>query len=279
MSLYTVHNFFFLLLIVSFWLWVRASAATFTVCTCSLVSRLSPLLSFQLTLTLSDESRLHVCRRLTVVQDASSRSSGEMPVLLVAGTISRSAFSLLLTGTTLIRSRPCSSTGTIILKSLSKMSELRGGMWSWIECRSVGAWWSVTEQCRSVGAWRRCRSVTEQCRSVTERWQTWPQLMCCALSLKNLVSVNFRLWRKGESCGAKVEWCGSKRGAIGSKCGAIGSKCGAKGIKMRSKVEQNAEQGGAKRGARWSKTRSKVEQRICVFIWFQTGVLPSGKLI
>ena len=84
--------------------------------------------------------------------------------------------------------------------------------------------------------------------------------MCCALALKNLVSVNFRLWRKGESCGAKVEWCGSKRGAIGSKCGAIGSKCGAKGIKMRSKVEQNAEQGGAKRGARWSKTRSKVEQ-------------------
>ena len=78
-----------------------------------------------------------------------------------------------------------------------------------------------------------------ECWSVTEQWQTWPQLMCCALALKNLVSVNFRLWRKGESCGAKVEWCGSKRGAIGSKCGA-------KGIKTRSKVEQNAEQGGAK---------------------------------
>ena len=77
--------------------------------------------------------------------------------------------------------------------------------------------------------------------------------MCCALTLKNLVSVNFRLWRKGESCGAEVEWCGSKRGVMGSKCGAIGSKCGAKGSKMRSKVDQNAEQGGAKRGARWSK--------------------------
>ena len=55
--------------------------------------------------------------------------------------------------------------------------------------------------------------------------------MCCALALKNLVSVNFRLRRKGESCGAEVEWCGSK-------CGAIGSKCGAKWIKTWSKVEQ-----------------------------------------
>ena len=64
----------------------------------------------------------------------------------------------------------------------------------------------------------------------------WPQLMCCALALKNLVSVNFRLRRKEESCGAEVVWCGSK--------------CGAKGIKVRSKVDQNAdqnaEQGGAK---------------------------------
>ena len=76
-------------------------------------------------------------------------------------------------------------------------------------------------------------------RSVTEQCQTWPQLMCCALALKNLVSVNFRLRRKEESCGAKVGWCGSK-------CGATGSKCGAKGIKVRSKVDQNAEQGGAK---------------------------------
>ena len=77
--------------------------------------------------------------------------------------------------------------------------------------------------------------------------------MCCALALKNLVSVNFRLWRKGESCGAEVEWCGSKRGAIGSKCGVIGSKCGVKdqnaeqkGSKCGAKVEQNAEQGGAR---------------------------------
>ena len=32
----------------------------------------------------------------------------------------------------------------------------------------------------------------------------WPQVMCCALALKNLVSINFRL-RKEESCGAEVE--------------------------------------------------------------------------
>ena len=62
--------------------------------------------------------------------------------------------------------------------------------------------------------------------------------MCCALALKNLVSVNFRLRRKEESCGVKVGWCGSKCGVMGSKCGAIGSKCGAKWIKTRSKVEQ-----------------------------------------
>ena len=75
--------------------------------------------------------------------------------------------------------------------------------------------------------------------------------MCCALALKNLVSVNFRLRRKEESCGAEVEWCGSKCGVMGSKCGAIGSKCGAKGIKMQSKVDQMR-----------IKMRSKVEQRI-----------------
>ena len=63
--------------------------------------------------------------------------------------------------------------------------------------------------------------------------------MCCALALKNLVSVNFRLRKKGESCGAEVEWCGSKCGVMGSKCGAIKSKC-------RSKCR-------AKCGARWSK--------------------------
>ena len=85
--------------------------------------------------------------------------------------------------------------------------------------------------------------MMEQCWSVTEQCRTWPQLMCCALALKNLVSINFRLRKKKESCGAKVGWCGSK-------CRATGSKCGAKGIKMRSKVDQsadqNAEQGGAK---------------------------------
>ena len=67
--------------------------------------------------------------------------------------------------------------------------------------------------------------------------------MCCALALKNLVSINFRLRREEESCGAEVGWCGSKRRVMGSKCGA-------KEIKMRSKVDQkvdqNAEQGGAK---------------------------------
>ena len=74
--------------------------------------------------------------------------------------------------------------------------------------------------------------------------------MCCALALKNLVSINFRLRREEESCGAEVGWCGSKHRVMGSKCGATGSKCGAKEIKMRSKVDQkvdqNAEQGGAK---------------------------------
>ena len=74
--------------------------------------------------------------------------------------------------------------------------------------------------------------------------------MCCALALKNLVSVNFRLRRKEESCGAEVGWCGSKRGAIGSKCGAIGSKCRAKGIKMWSKVDQNADQNVEQSGAK-----------------------------
>ena len=73
----------------------------------------------------------------------------------------------------------------------------------------------------------------------------WPQLMCCALASKNLVSINFRLGKE-ESCGAEVEWCGSKHGAIGSKCGAGW-------IKMRSKVDQNVEQGGANCGAKWSK--------------------------
>ena len=43
-----------------------------------------------------------------------------------------------------------------------------------------------------------------------------------------------------------MEWCGSKRGAMGSKCGAIGLKCRERWIKMRSKVDQNVEQGGAK---------------------------------
>ena len=52
------------------------------------------------------------------------------------------------------------------------------------------------------------------------------------------MSVNFRLRRKEESCGAEVGWCGSKCRVMGSKCRATGSKCGAKGIKMRSKVEQ-----------------------------------------
>ena len=32
----------------------------------------------------------------------------------------------------------------------------------------------------------------------------WPQCMCCALALKNLVSVNFRLGKE-KSCGAGVE--------------------------------------------------------------------------
>ena len=63
--------------------------------------------------------------------------------------------------------------------------------------------------------------------------------MCCALALKNLVSINFRLRKKEESCGVEVEWCGSK-------CGEIGSKHRAGWIKMRSKVDQNVEQGGAK---------------------------------
>ena len=115
----------------------------------------------------------------------------------------------------------------------------------------------MLEQCWSVGACQRCRSVSEQCRSMSEQCRTWPQLLCCALALKNLVSVNFRLRRKRESCGAEVEWCGSKRGVMGSKCGAIGSKCGVKGIKMRSKGDQSAEQSGSKCGskcgARWSK--------------------------
>ena len=43
-----------------------------------------------------------------------------------------------------------------------------------------------------------------------------------------------------------MEWCGSKRRAMGSKCGAIGLKCVARWIKMRSKVDQNVEQGGVK---------------------------------
>ena len=83
--------------------------------------------------------------------------------------------------------------------------------------------------------------------------------MCCALALKNLVSVNFRLRREGESCGAEVEWCGSKRGVIGSKCGAIGSKCGAIGSKCGAIGSKYGAIGskygaiGSKRGARWSK--------------------------
>ena len=105
------------------------------------------------------------------------------------------------------------------------------------KCRSFGEKVELNRvpECRSMMEhW----SVTEQWRSVTEQWRMWPQLMWCALALKNLVSVNFRLRRKEESCGAEVGWCGSKCGVMGSKCGAIGSKCGAKGIKMRSKVEQ-----------------------------------------
>ena len=41
--------------------------------------------------------------------------------------------------------------------------------------------------------------MTEQCR-------TWPQLMCCALALKNLVSINFRLRKKKRA--VEQRWSG-----------------------------------------------------------------------
>ena len=96
------------------------------------------------------------------------------------------------------------------------------------KCQSVGdecrAKWSagVSEH---DGAW----SVMEK---NAEQWWTWPQLVCCALALKNLVSINFRLRKYyGElrsSVDQNMEQCGSKHGAMGSKHGATGSKCRAK---------------------------------------------------
>ena len=50
-----------------------------------------------------------------------------------------------------------------------------------------------------------------ECWSVTEQWQTWPQLMCCALALKNLVSVNFRLRKKKRV--VEQRWSGVDQGA------------------------------------------------------------------
>ena len=80
-----------------------------------------------------------------------------------------------------------------------------------------------------------------ECRSVTEQWWTWPQLMCCALTLKNLCPL--------------ISGWGEKKRVVEQRWG--GSKCGAKGIKMWSKGDQNVEQSGSKCrskcGARWSK--------------------------
>ena len=71
------------------------------------------------------------------------------------------------------------------------------------------------------------------------------------------MSVNFRLRRKEESCGAEVGWI---------KMRSDGIKVWSDRIKMRSKGDQNVEQRGSECGAKWIKMqikmRSKVEQRI-----------------
>ena len=114
------------------------------------------------------------------------------------------------------------------------------------KCQSVGdecrAKWSagVSEH---DGAW----SVMEK---NAEQWWTWPQLVCCALALKNLVSINFRLRKYyGE---------------------------------LRSSVDQNMEQWDQNM-EQWDQNMEQqdqnAEQRICVLFQFQTGVLPWGKLI
>ena len=70
--------------------------------------------------------------------------------------------------------------------------------------------------------------MPERDRAMSERDGTMTDVASTYVLCPRLVSVNFRLRRKEESCGAEVGWCASKCGVMGSKCGATGSKCGAR---------------------------------------------------
>ena len=66
--------------------------------------------------------------------------------------------------------------------------------------------------------------MPERDRAMSERDGTMTDVASTYVLCPRLVSVNFRLRIKEESCEAEVGWCGSKHGVMGSKCGARWSK-------------------------------------------------------
>ena len=123
---------------------------------------------------------------------------------------------------------------------LSKTLELRGRMWSWIECRSIG----VSERDRTwrsndgasehdgtmmdVGAWLNNDGRGLNLCVVPSLWRTLCPLISGWGEKKRVVEQRWC------SVDQNAEWWDQKCGATGSKCRATGSKCGAKGIKVRS---------------------------------------------
>ena len=64
-------------------------------------------------------------------------------------------------------------------------------------------------ECWNIKAWQ----------SSAELWQMWPQLVCCALTLKNLMSINLGLVEDYGARWSKVEQSGGSQ-----RCGEVQSK-------------------------------------------------------